>query len=254
MLHFHTWLANNSYSAPSNATDNPFSFGHKTSSSMFEYIAARPALHAQFNHLMGGYRLGRPSWFSSEIYPVRELLLDGYDASSVLLVDVGGNMGHDLLKFKQAFPDVQGHLVLQDTPAVIGAAPREALQSAGIEAMGHDFFTEQPVKGARTYYLHHILHDWPDERCVEIVGQIREAMKPGYSHLLINEHVIPAVGVSWEVTYLDMYMMVVFGATERTEEEWRALLEDKCGLRVMKVWNPESGVEGIIECEVPAAM
>jgi hypothetical protein len=61
------------------------------------------------------------------------------------------------------------------------------------------------------------------------------------------------MGVSWEVTYLDMYMMVMFGATERTEEEWRALLEGKCGLSIVKMWNPGNGVEGIIECEVPVA-
>ncbi|KAK1749993.1 hypothetical protein QBC47DRAFT_127715 [Echria macrotheca] len=71
MLHFHAWLAKNSYSAPSNATESPFSFGHKTSSSMFEYMAARPAFQTQFNNLMQGYRLGRPPWFSSEVYPVR---------------------------------------------------------------------------------------------------------------------------------------------------------------------------------------
>jgi len=257
MLHLHKWLATKSYAAPSTATDNPFTFGHQTSQSMFEYMVARPPLFAQFNNHMGGYRLGRPSWFSSSIYPVEARLLSGYDpCSPALLVDIGGNMGHDLERFRRAFPSTKdvGRLILQDTPTVIGAAPMDILEPLGIEAMVHDFFTPQPVLGARAYYLHHILHDWPDERCVEIVSQIKDAMKPGYSRLLINEHVIPAIGASWEATYLDLYMGVLFGARERTEEDWRALLQDKCGLSIVKVWNPGNGVEGIIECEVPVAV
>jgi hypothetical protein len=253
MLSFHKWLATKSYAAPTKTTDNPFTFGHQTSQSMFEYITARPTLYTQFSHHMGGYRLGRPSWFSPSIYPVEERLLAGYDLSSALLVDVGGNLGHDLESFKGAFPSVEGQLVLQDTPAVIEVAPTDALRELGIDATAHDFFTPQPVEGARAYYLHHILHDWPDERCVDIVSQIKAVMKPGYSRLLVNEHVIPAMGPNWEVTYMDLYMMVMFGAMERTEEEWRALLEGKCGLRVVKVWNPGNGVEGIIECDVPVA-
>lgn len=207
---------------------------------------------------MGAYRLGRPAWFHPTIYPVQQRLLEGYEHAKgdALLVDVGGNVGHDLLEFRRAYDQqhVKGRLILQDLPAVIESAPAEELRQAGIETMVHDFFTEQPIKGARAYYLHHILHDWQDEQCVEIVQRVREAMRPGYSRLLVNEHVIPAMGANWEATYLDLYMMVVFGATERTEEEWRVLLEDKCGLSVVKVWNPGSGVEGIIECEVPAVV
>jgi hypothetical protein len=32
----------------------------------------------------------------------------------------------------------------------------------GIEVLGYDFFTAQPVKSARAYYLRTVLHDWPD--------------------------------------------------------------------------------------------
>ena len=252
--HLHTWLSTKSYAAPVSVVDNPFTFGHQTSLSAFSYLATHPRIAEQFNHHMGGYRLGRPDWFHTSIYPVQERLLDGYKNTDgeALLVDVGGNTGHDLLSFHAAFEQqLKGRLILQDVPAVIESAPRDELKAAGIEAVVHDFFTEQPVKGARGYYLHHILHDWQDERCVEIVGRIKEAMMPGYSRLLVNEHVTPATGVSWEATYLDLYMMVMFGAKERTEDEWRVLLEEKCGLRVMNVWNPGNGVEGVIECEVP---
>jgi len=92
--------------------------------------------------------------------------------------------------------------------------------------------------------------DWPDEKCELIVSHLKTAMKPGYSRLLINEHIIPRKGSHWEVTYMDVYMMAIFGARERTEEEWRALLEGRCGLRISRIWNAENGVEGVIECEL----
>jgi hypothetical protein len=31
-------------------------------------------------------------------------------------------------------------------------------------APAHDFFTAQPVKGARAYYFRHVFQDWPDAR------------------------------------------------------------------------------------------
>jgi len=57
------------------------------------------------------------------------------------------------------------------------------------------------------------------------------------------------VGGSWEATYLDLYMMVKLGARERSEGEWTALLEGECGMRVVGIWNPREGVEGVVECE-----
>ncbi|KAG6354382.1 hypothetical protein INS49_004399 [Diaporthe citri] len=33
-----------------------------------------------------------------------------------------------------------------------------------VELQVHDFFTPQPVKGARAYFTRSVLHDWPDEQ------------------------------------------------------------------------------------------
>jgi len=75
----------------------------------------------------------------------------------VLLVNVGGNIGRDVTMFRKAFPDLAGRVILQDLPAIIESGLKEELSGLGIKAIAHDFFTPQPVKGARAYYLHHIL-------------------------------------------------------------------------------------------------
>ena len=81
-----------------------------------------------------------------DFYPVQKQLGDGVGSNdkSVLLVDVGGGMGHDLEELKAKHPELKGRLVLQDRPEVInkieGPIP-------AIEPTVHDFFTPQPVKG-----------------------------------------------------------------------------------------------------------
>ena len=88
--------------------------------------------------------------------------------------------------------------------------------------------------------MHYILHDYPDHRWIGIVEQIKGAMTPGYNKLLINENIIPAMGGNWEVTYLDLYIMVLISAWKRTVDVWHDSLEICCGLRVCKFWERES--------------
>ena len=76
-------------------------------------------------------------------------------------------------------------------------------------------------------------------------------MKPGYSRLLINENVIPDVGANWESTCLDVMMSCLVSAKERTRDEWVLLLERDAGLKITGIYPVGSGVESIIECELP---
>lgn len=79
-------------------------------------------------------------------YPVQEQLIDNAKTGKddVLIVDVGGNKGHDLEEFASKWPNAPGRLILQDQPHVL-----QEIQSLNpaIEPKIHDFFTEQPVKG-----------------------------------------------------------------------------------------------------------
>lgn len=100
--------------------------------------------------------------------------------------------------------------------------------------------------------MHSVLHDWPDDVCKNILARITEAMKPGYSKLLINENVIPSTGAYWESSALDMVMLTLFCSKERTEADWYHLLENVAGLKIVKIWAGGKGVESLIECELPA--
>ena len=63
--------------------------------------------------------------------------------SEVLIVDVGGGRGDALHDLRTARPDLEGRMVVQDLPEVITGMK----DTPGVEAMGHDFFTPQPIEG-----------------------------------------------------------------------------------------------------------
>lgn len=246
---FHEFARKTNYQSPNDVLHCPLQYGYKTDLDCFSWFQANPPYSKQFNEHMGAYRQGRPHWMDEGFYPVRERLLDGFDAQAgggVLLTDVGGSFGHDLEEFHRKFPAAPGRLVLQDLPAVIGDITR---LDARIERLAHDFFAEQPLRGARAYYLHSVLHDWPDAKCAEILARITAAMTPGYSRLLVNENCIPDVGADWQNTGQDLMMLTLVASRERTEADWRSLLEG-AGLRVNHIYSVANGVESLIECEL----
>jgi hypothetical protein len=49
------------------------------------------------------------------------------------------------MQIKGLIGDVKGKLILQDRPEVLDDIKKDL--GAGIEKMGHDFFTPNPVKG-----------------------------------------------------------------------------------------------------------
>ncbi|KAF2155442.1 S-adenosyl-L-methionine-dependent methyltransferase [Myriangium duriaei CBS 260.36] len=240
------YMKKHDYQNPTNPVDGPFQLAHDTKEHFFPWIAGREAYMTAFNQYMGGYRYGKPTWLDPGLFPVEaELKLDSVaeQEGAATIVDVGGGMGQDLVELKSKHPVVTGRLVLQDLPKVIGQI--DGLP-AGIEKMEHDFFTPQPVKGAKVYYLHSVLHDWDDESCVKILENLKPAMRTGYSKILINDFVVPDRGATWPATAMDLGMMALGSVKERTETHWLALFK-KAGLQVEKISTIEAGSESIIE-------
>jgi demethylsterigmatocystin 6-O-methyltransferase len=78
--------------------------------------------------------------------------------------------------------------------------------------------------GAKFYYLRAILHDYPEDKCIQILKNIEKAMDK-QSRILIDEIVLPDVGVQWQAAGMDLMMMASFGARERTKKMWEILIE-----------------------------
>lgn len=115
------------------------------------------------------------------------------DLGVKLFVDVGGSYGSLAVAFAQRFDNIR--FIVQDLPEIISDGlshiPSELLHR--IEFMTHDFFTEQPIKGADVYHFRWIFHNWSDKYCVEILQNLIPALKNG-ARIVISEFVIPSHG------------------------------------------------------------
>ncbi|KAL8738332.1 MAG: hypothetical protein Q9181_000875 [Wetmoreana brouardii] len=246
LLNLPDYFARNGYKVPQDVKTGPFAdtWGGKNTWALYE---AEPARGEVFHSFMEKWKGGLSIWFDK--YPVETQLSDAYDKSDdvVLLVDVGGGRGQCLEEFVKQHGRRKNRLIVQDLPDAL--SPAEKLQPLGIEVMPYDFFTPQPVKGAKAYFFRGIFHDWPREACQSILRSTIAGMKPGYSKILIDDLVLPDVGVPPKGAFFDLSMMALETGTERTLQEWHDLL-GSVGLRIKKVWSSEVALQSVIEAEL----
>ena len=112
----------------------------------WEYILDPKFTHSldDCNTFMKGRREGSVSWL--DFYPFAENVLAdaAADPKGVLVVDVGGGLGHGLVEINKKFPQLKGRLILQDHPKTIEQA---GIVARVFEPMAQDFFKPQPVQG-----------------------------------------------------------------------------------------------------------
>ena len=102
------------------------------------------------------------------------------------------------------------------------------------------------------YYLRKVLHDYYDDKCQIILRQVVEAMAPD-SRVVLCEYVMPDSGedLGGDVfPYLLDFLLFMVGGLERTETQWRALL-DSVGLEVVNIWRlKDSPIQADIEARL----
>ena len=150
------------------------------------------------------------------------------------LVDVGGGRGVLLSAILRAAPGLSG--VLMDRPAAVPEA-RRRLDADGLgdraECVAGDFFAAVPP-GADAYLLSRVIHDWDDDDAVRILATCRAAMT-GSARLLVVEAILPERARERpDAIRMDLHMLILLGARERTEAEFRRLLGD-AGLELTRV-------------------
>ena len=92
--------------------------------------------------------------------------------------------------------------------------------------------------GGDAYILKNIVHDWPDDKAVQILRNVRKAAGPGATVLLV-ELVIPKHNRDFPGKWVDLEMLLNLGARERTAAEYRELLS-QAGFQVTRVVHTAS--------------
>ncbi|KAK9423665.1 putative O-methyltransferase domain-containing protein [Seiridium unicorne] len=218
--------AEKKYANPTNVVDTPFQVAFKTELPAFLWLQGNAELVADFGLWMTAVHNGQKTWLDVVDF---ESLVQGSDAETPVFVDIGGGIGSQCAILKAKFPNLPGRVILQDLPVVV---EQYALPTEGVEKTAFDFWGEQPVKGAKTYYMRNILHDYPDEKALTILKNTVAAMGPD-SVILIDEMIIPDKGAHPHATEQDMVMMTTLSSMERTQKQWDALLA-AAGLKAVK--------------------
>jgi hypothetical protein len=198
------------------AFDHLYGMGH------FDYLARHAEASATFHRTMAGHleELGDP--------------LEGYDLRDRrVVVDIGGGRGTLLTAVLRRHPHLRG--ILYDLPNAVEDAPA-MIESTGVrdrcEIRTGSAFESVP-SGGDLYVMSRILHDWTDEKAVQLLQNCRKVL-PDQGVLLLREAVldegppVPALG------QLDLMMMAMTGGRERTEAEWREILH-RSGFALIRV-------------------
>ncbi len=205
---------------------------------IFDYFAQHPDEASMFSESMVGFHGGETPAVAA-----------AYDFSKFeTIVDVGGATGNMLSAILGRFDGPRGILydmqhVVKDAPSLLeknGVADRVSIESGS--------FFESVPKGGDAYILSHIIHDWNEDQCLTILGNVKRAMKSD-GKLLIVEFVLPEDDTPHLGKLADMIMLVVPGGQERTPAEYDELLT-KAGFkmtRVVPTESPVSIVEAVIE-------
>ena len=247
LVHFHTYLSEvrgPPYNEPDDPLRNPYTSRHN--------MDGHPVweVMAQFPKRIKAFQLGFMSQEDSVpiigFYDFSKLYDAANDGDRMTLVDVGGGQGQSLAQILKAYPTLDAkRLVLQDLPQPIEQAQLE-LPSEMVK-MVHDFWTPQPIKGAKAYLLRRVVHDYSDENVVKILTHLKNAMEAD-SRILIADMVMPkrVREADLPAAAMDCTVMVM-GGKERTEEGFVKLLEEAGGLELVKIHRiREGGASGNI--------
>jgi O-methyltransferase len=191
----------------------------------WSWLKAHPDERAIFDGAMSGDR-GRGAERLAE--------LDWRDGETV--VDVGGGNGSLLAELLRRQPGLHG--IVFDLPET---DRDESTFGPDLEFVAGSFFERVPEGDA--YVLSGIIHDWDDEAATAILRTIAGAARPG-ARVLATETVIQPGNEPDGAKWLDLLMLTLAGGRERTEPQWRALLEG-AGL------EPVSIEDGLVQARCP---
>ncbi|GAA3584424.1 methyltransferase [Kribbella ginsengisoli] len=152
-------------------------------------------------------------------WKIATAVAETYDFSGFrTVVDVGGGKGIVLDAVLRSNEQLTGTVF--DQEHVVATEPASAAVASRWSAVVGDFFTEVPP--ADVYLLKSILHDWPDDRCVDILSVCARALNPG-GVVLVIETILDRPGQEAQAAFSDLNMLVLPGGRERTAAQYAEL-------------------------------
>uniref|UniRef100_A0A3Q3VWP5 Acetylserotonin O-methyltransferase n=1 Tax=Mola mola TaxID=94237 RepID=A0A3Q3VWP5_MOLML len=140
-----------------------------------------------------------------------------------VICDLGGCSGALAKQCTSAYPACT--VTIFDLPNVVQTSREHFFTEADQRIGFHegDFFKD-PLPEADLYILARILHDWTDQRCIELLSRIYAACKPGSAVLLVEALLHGDGSGPLTVQLYSLNMLVQTEGRERTAAQYAALL------------------------------
>jgi len=161
------------------------------------------------------------------------------------LADCGGGHGMLLSRILEKFTSLHG--VLFDLPEVLSGAPAAGhfRNSEGRVDFEAGSFFERVPEGCDAYIMKHIIHDWDNESCRQILSLMREQLvkvATSAGRVFVCEMTVAELPEPSPAKMLDIDMLVLTrGGKERTAAEFAELFES-AGLRLVSITPTHSPV------------
>jgi hypothetical protein len=200
---------------------------------IFQFFAQHPEESAIFNEAMTNLSaLDGPA--TAEAYSF---------AGLQTIVDVAGGHGALLAEILSRNPYMRGTLL--EMPNVVEGAKSGPLKPMldRCSFASCDIFSDA-VPAADAYIMKHIIHDWPDDKCVQILKACRKSVNPDGKLLVVDSVIQP--GNNFEPgKFLDIQMLIFPGGRERTESQFRDIF-NASGWKLTRL-IPTAAAESIVE-------
>lgn len=194
--------------------DGESGFSHRRGVSLYEHLRGSPADGALFMGAMASHSV-QPSAAIAALPLFREVRS---------VVDLGGGVGTLVASIARAHTGVRG--IVLDLPHVqagaggylarAGVADRVTFQAG-------DFFESVP-HGHDVYILKSVLWNWDDERCLQLLQNVRRAAGDSRdARLLVIEPVLLSSNLAWSSLFDLQMLAATDSGRSRTDEEIRDL-------------------------------
>ncbi|KAI8945338.1 putative O-methyltransferase [Xylaria longipes] len=201
--------------------------------SAFQHHFGLPVYHYYEQNPEKGKRFARAMSSWSKVNERDTELRDNFAWASLgdgTVVDVGGGSGHISIKLAREFPSLR--FVVQDRSPVQLRHDQEHL-AGRVSFQQHDFFNPQPIHVASAFLLRQVLHNYNDEDSIRIIRALVPALEKcgRETPVLINDVILPEAGTVTRfeehlLRQVDVSMMVVLGAKQRSRRDWARLFND----------------------------
>uniref|UniRef100_A0A8D2Q1D6 Acetylserotonin O-methyltransferase n=1 Tax=Varanus komodoensis TaxID=61221 RepID=A0A8D2Q1D6_VARKO len=151
-------------------------------------------------------------------------VIAAFDLSPFTVIyDLGGGAGALAQECVSLYPNCT--VTIFDLPKVVQTTKKHFVSPEEHRITFHegDFFKD-PIPEANLYILARVLHDWADEKCVQLLIKVQKACKTGGAVLLVETLLNEDKSGPLESQLCSLNMLVQTEGKERTSTEYSKLL------------------------------